>query len=36
MGELPPADDLNGSIDASSITKKRKKPLLGGPMNLEE
>ena len=36
MGELPVPQDFAGSIDASSISKKKKKPVIGGPMNLEE
>ena len=36
MGELPVDENAQGSVDASSITKRRKRQAVGGPMNLEE
>jgi hypothetical protein len=36
MGLLPIDEKAQGSIDTTSINKKRRKPLVGGPMNLEE
>ena len=36
MGELPVTDDIAQSFDNTSITKKRKRQQVGGPMNLEE